>query len=184
VCVLHYVAAAGSRGRHDERRLRSSNIVAVANTKSKASRETLDFSLLHERLGYNLHRANAHMRKCFIDATNAWGILPPHYAALALIEANAGMTQAELCAALLMLPPNVVTLLRPLEEQRWISRSVRAADRRTTALTLTAKGKRVRRVIGSRLHELESELLAGFTEHDRATLNALLIHVATSAETH
>ncbi|MFM0229652.1 MarR family winged helix-turn-helix transcriptional regulator [Paraburkholderia sediminicola] len=129
---------------------------------------------MNSRLGYHLTSAHLTARKRFLEATNEWDITPAQYAILCLIEANTFVTQADLCSTMNILRPNMVTLMSPLETKDLIKRSEFAHDRRNMLLSLTVKGKKLRKKIEGLLEVLEAELMEDFSEEEKRTFFALL----------
>src|SRR5262249_3931096 len=82
-------------------------------------------------------------------------------------------------AAMLKLHPSrLVTILDELESRELVERGESAADRRSYALRLTAKGKALMAQIGQVAREHEAALCAALSGDERAQLAQLLARLA------
>ena len=146
---------------------------AVKRASPNAARR-LDQSSLQQLVGYNLRRAEVHMRQLVIRALADWDIRPPDYSALSLIAANDLVTQADLGEALNIKRPNMVSLIEKLEKRALVLREVHARDRRNHILTLTEKGEALLADIDGMLHDLDRKAAACWSAQEKKTLTALL----------
>lgn len=100
----------------------------------------IDLGLLTEAVGFLLKRAQMAVfndfNRTFADAD----IRPAQFSVLAVIGRNPGLKQSEVSGALSIKRTNFVPLLDSLEERGLVKRKLAAADRRSHALHLTAKG--------------------------------------------
>jgi DNA-binding MarR family transcriptional regulator len=100
----------------------------------------LDESVLEQLVGYNIRRAEVHMRQDFGRTFGSKKLRPPEFSTLALIAANPFVTQADLAHALNIRRPNMVGLIDGLERRGLLTRTVYERDRRNQVLGLTPKG--------------------------------------------
>lgn len=108
-----------------------------------------------------------------------FGLRIPEWRVLAVVAEGAA-TQAELVDATAMDKMTVSRAVKALVARDLLART-RAADRRTLALTLTVEGARLHAEVAPLALAIEAELLAGFTEAERAQLMALLTRLAACA---
>lgn len=134
----------------------------------------LDQTALQNLVGYNLRRAEVHMRQMVIKAVSEWDVRPPEYSALALIAGNHLVTQADLGHALNIKRPNMVTLIEKLEQRGLVKRQVHELDRRNHILTLTEKGEALLADIDGMLHETDRQWTACWTDKERRLVIELL----------
>ena len=146
----------------------------VAQRSALKLERQLDQSSLQQLVGYNLRRAEVHMRQMVIKAVSEWDVRPPEYSALALIAGNELVTQADLGQALNIKRPNMVTLIEKLERRGLVKRQVHELDRRNHILTLTEKGEALLADIDGMLHDMDRQWTACWSDKERRTVIALL----------
>ena len=139
----------------------------VAQRSALKLERKLDQSSLQQLVGYNLRRAEVHMRQLVIKAVSEWDVRPPEYSALALIAGNELVTQADLGQALNIKRPNMVTLIEKLERRGLVKRQVHELDRRNHILTLTEKGEALLADIDGMLHDMDRQWTACWSDKER-----------------
>ena len=128
------------------------------------SDETIDLGILPGLIGFNLRCAQVAVFQDFKRRVGAAEISPPQFGALVLIEANRGISQSAIAAALRFDRSTLVQIIDRLEERGLVVREVSARDRRSHALKLTEEGER-------QLTELK-RLVAAHEEHITGRLDA------------
>jgi len=106
------------------------------------SRAPVQLGRLEQLLGYSLRRAQVRVFQDFEAEMQELGLTPGQLGALFLIEANRGLSQSELGAALGIDRSSVVPLIDRLQKRGWVRRAARASDRRAHALELASKRTR------------------------------------------
>jgi DNA-binding MarR family transcriptional regulator len=129
-------------------------------------------------LGYAVRRAQMRVFQDFAAAMDALGLTPGQLGALLLIEANQGLSQTQLGAALGIDRSSVVPLLDRLETLDLIRRTPHASDRRTHALALTDNGAALIRRLLPALEAHERRIAADLSASERRLLMQLLDRVA------
>jgi DNA-binding MarR family transcriptional regulator len=135
---------------------------------------TLDPAILRELAGYNIRRAEVHMRQQFEREMGAKGLRPPEFSTLVLIAANPLATQAEIAHALNIQRPNMVGLIGGLEERGLITRTVYEHDRRNQILALTPRGAAFLEDAKRVVREMDRRVTACWTDRERDQAIALL----------
>lgn len=100
---------------------------------------TLDALNLH--LGYFVRRLQVWVFKDFIRTLGRIDVSPAQFSVLVVINANRGLSQAELAATLGIERARLARLLHRLQERRLIERRASDADGRRHALQLTPDGR-------------------------------------------
>jgi DNA-binding MarR family transcriptional regulator len=100
----------------------------------------VDVGPLTDYLGYALRRAQMAAVAEFLEAFKEVELRPTQFAVLTLIAQNPGVRQTEVCATLGIQKANFVPLLNELERRGFALRKSVVADRRSSALHLTALG--------------------------------------------
>ena len=102
--------------------------------------EELHTAHLEALLGYNTRRAALHIIGAFMQNMAEFDLRPAEFSVLSLIRHNPGITSRQLCAALSILPPNLVVILKQFEKRGLIARKPHPTDGRAIGLSLTDKG--------------------------------------------
>ncbi len=134
----------------------------------------LDPGILRELAGYNIRRAEVHMRQQFEREIGAKGLRPPEFSTLVLIAANPLATQAEIAHALNIQRPNMVGLIGGLEARGLIARTVYEHDRRNHILELTLRGAALLEEAARAVRELDRRVTACWTDRERDQVVGLL----------
>ncbi len=107
-------------------------------------------------VGYYLRTAQEAAFDAFARRANGADARPWRFAILALIDANPGITQGDLAAAIRRKTSSLTPALGELVRQGYVIRARGKTDLRTYALSLTPKGRAAMQ-----------ELLASAVEHER-----------------
>ena len=131
---------------------------------------TLMFAELDGLLGYLLRRAQGAMHRDFMAAVAEFGLTQKQAAALWLIQANGGVSQAELAAALGMDRATMMAVTDRLEDRSFVIRKRSSTDRRRQDLYLTPAGQTILRKCKARVAEHEEKFRALFSAPELAAL--------------
>ncbi|MBS3997235.1 MAG: winged helix-turn-helix transcriptional regulator [Hydrogenophaga sp.] len=134
----------------------------------------VDTRFLETLLGYNARRAALSVIAVFLQRMEPYGLRPVDFSVLSLIAHNPGVTSRQICAALDILPPNLVGMIKSLHKRGLIERRAHPTDRRAQGLHLSATGKRQYREAERTASQLEREVASGLTATELDTLNSLL----------
>jgi DNA-binding MarR family transcriptional regulator len=134
------------------------------------------FSVHLNQLDHLLRRATA----------EAWGnreLRTGTIGALSMIAANPGISQNDIVQNTLFDKSAVNAIVNGLEEIGWAYRRPSRTDRRRYELYATEEGQAALRRIVTRIKTIESRMLAGLTEQQRADLLGLLdrLHASITA---
>jgi DNA-binding MarR family transcriptional regulator len=135
--------------------------------------EPIRQGLLPELLGYQLRLAQVAVFRDFGRTVGPLGISPGRVGMLLLVEANPGIAQSRLAAAVNLDRSTMVPVLDALEATGWLERRP-GPDRRTKGLWLTGSGKRFLARIKTRVREHEMRIAARLSEAERRELIRLL----------
>jgi DNA-binding MarR family transcriptional regulator len=113
-----------------------------------------------------------------MDAFEARGASPYHYAVLAVLEEGARDTQSQIADALGYDRSWLVGLLDELEEGGFIERKRCPDDRRRHLVSLTPAGKQRLAELRATAKSVENELLGSLEPEQRTRLHELLLQVA------
>lgn len=104
------------------------------------------------------------------------------FSVLSLVAHNPGITSRQLCAALNVLPPNLVGLIATLERRGLIERMPHPSDGRAMEVHLTSLGVELVAQAEKTAFELEREATSRLTNAERKTLIRLLQKIYITAE--
>ena len=124
---------------------------------------SLMFAELDGLLGYLLRRAQGAMHRDFMAAVADFGLTQKQAATLWLIQANGGVSQAEVAAALGMDRATMMAVIDRLEDRGFVIRKRSSVDRRRQDLYLTPAGQAILRKCKTRIAEHEARFRAQFT---------------------
>jgi len=134
----------------------------------------VDTTYLQTLMGYNARRAALSIIELFLERLAPFGLKPVDFSVMSIICHNPGVTSRQLCAALNLLPPNLVGLIQSLESRGLIERQPHPRDGRAVGLHATPKGLDLMQQAEQTASELELEKTAKLTADERKTLLTLL----------
>jgi DNA-binding MarR family transcriptional regulator len=130
----------------------------------------LVFAELDGLLGYLLRRAQGAMHRDFMASVASFELTQKQAATMWLIQANAGVSQAEIAAALGMDRATMMALTDRLEDRGFVVRKRSSSDRRRQDLYLTPAGQSVLRKCKARITEHEDRFRSLFTAAEYESL--------------
>ena len=144
-----------------------------------AAPKPIDVGWLGGTVGFYLRTAQEAAFQAFSRRANGAEARPWRFAVLALIDANPGLTQGELAAAIRRNTSSLTPVLDDLCRQGYVSRQRLESDRRTYTLTLTPKGSaaRIKLMASAIEHEREVDRIVGA---NRAQFIRILKSLATA----
>jgi len=98
-------------------------------------------SALDDLIGYALRRAQLKLFQSLISQLAVHDLRPAQFSALAIIDQNPGLMQADLAKALAIEPPQVVPLLNKLESRALAVRVRCKPDKRSYGIFLSKTGE-------------------------------------------
>lgn len=113
-------------------------------------------------------------RKRFDTAARAFGVTGPQWRVLGNLKTRPGATQASLAADLEVEAITTGRMIDRLQKAGLVERRADPADRRAWLLHLTPAGDELLQRLRGTVDEVMTEVLAGFSGPDRATLVTLL----------
>ncbi len=129
---------------------------------------------LESLIGYNARRAALSIIGGFMERMAMFDLKPVEFSVLSLVLHNPGITSRQLCAALGILPPNLVGLVQSLVQRGLIVRRPHPHDGRAMGLHPTPKGEALMAKAEATVIEAELEQTQRLTEAERDTLLRLL----------
>lgn len=136
--------------------------------------EQVDTTFLQSLVGYNARRAALTIIEGFLARMAEFGLRPVDFSVMSVVHHNPGVTSRQLCAALNLLPPNLVGLVQTLETRGLLQRQPHPHDGRALGLHATAQGQALMRQAEQVVHDLERDKTARLSHDERQTLLALL----------
>lgn len=99
--------------------------------------------VLEDLVGYVLRRAQLKVFQHLASKLSEHDLRPAQFAALAILEQEPGLAQAELARALKIEPPQMVTMLNKLESRALAVRVRSPSDKRSYGVFLSRNGERL-----------------------------------------
>ena len=134
----------------------------------------LSYGDLDAHLGYVLRRAQLAGFEAFHRATGRSDITPARYTAMVIVQANPGLTQSALGAALGTARSGAMMTADWLEERGLAQRRGRPDDARAWGLYLTARGEGRLRELKRRVRANDAAFAARLAPRERVALRKLL----------
>ena len=143
-------------------------------TDLPSSEAVVDTTFVESLLGHNARRATLTIIEVFLDQMSVYGLRPVDFSLLSLVSNNPGIAVRQLCAALGILPPNLVKLVADLDKRGLLQRQPHPTDGRAIGLHLTVDGRKMVRDAEATARDLEDRVAAPLTPEERGTLMTLL----------
>ncbi len=160
---------------------------ATAGPAKKPDRAPAAYDLLPELVGYGLRRTQLavfqHFARSMAEAMGSDRVSPGEFGVLVLIEANSGINQTALAAAVGADRSTMVPILDRLEKRGLIERRKVPGDRRAHALALGDVGRKRMAEFRATVRAHEARIAAGMSASERALLIDLLGRLRKAAET-
>lgn len=136
--------------------------------------DEVDTRFLQSLLGYNARRAALAIIERFLVRMAEFNLRPVEFSVMSVIHHNPGVTSRQLCAALNLLPPNLVGLVQSLEARGLLVRLPHPRDGRAVGLHPTPAGVALMQQAEQAALEVETAKSLGLTPAQHKTLLELL----------
>ena len=156
---------------------RPADNVGAATDVGASPLVTVDTTFLESLLGYNARRAALAIIEAFLDRMAIYGLRTVDFSTLSLVAHNPGITSRQLCAALGILPPNLVRIVADLDKRGLVQRKPHPTDGRAIGLYLSTEGRKMMREAEATVRELEIAASYRLSGDERDTLITLLKRV-------
>ena len=131
-------------------------------------------SALDDLIGYAMRRAQLKLFQNLIGRLSEHDLRPAQFSALAIIEQNPGLMQADLARALAIEPPQVVPLLNKLESRALAVRVRCKPDKRSYGIFLSKPGETLLKTLKEIAAQSDLDATAALDAQERAELLRLL----------
>ncbi|MFB8831380.1 MarR family winged helix-turn-helix transcriptional regulator [Azotobacter sp. CWF10] len=131
-------------------------------------------SSLDELIGYALRRAQLKVFQHLVSRLVVFDLRPAQFTALAIIEQNPGLMQADLARALAIEPPQAVVLLNKLESRGLAVRVRCKPDKRSYGIFLSKAGETLLRELREVAAQSDQDATAALSAEERQQLIELL----------
>ncbi|MEE9103813.1 MarR family transcriptional regulator [Pseudomonas nitroreducens] len=138
-------------------------------------------SPLDNYVGYALRRAQLSVFQHLVNELARFDLRPAQFTALAIIESNPGLMQADLARALSVEPPQLVPLLNKLETRALAVRVRCKPDKRSYGIFLSKAGETLLKQLKDVALQSDLEATAGLSDAEREQLLDLLQKIHTPA---
>jgi DNA-binding MarR family transcriptional regulator len=135
-----------------------------------------------ERIGYVLKKVQSALRGQLDQTLAARGLTTPQYAALAELESEPGISNAELARRSFVTPQTMIRIVENLATLGLLSRQPHPTHGRVIKTELTAKGKRLIASCHQGVLEVEQRMCKPLTAVERRQLLGLLTRCAEAIE--
>ena len=146
----------------------------LADLPEVSAVDQVDTRFLQSLLGYNARRAALAIIERFLVRMEEFGLRPVEFSVMSVIHHNPGVTSRQLCAALNLLPPNLVGLIQSLDARGLLTRLPHPHDGRAVGLHPTPEGQALMQQAEQAALEIEEAKSLGLTPAQHRTLLQLL----------
>jgi DNA-binding MarR family transcriptional regulator len=129
---------------------------------------------LDDLIGYALRRAQLKLFQNLINRLAVHDLRPAQFSALAIIDQNPGLMQADLAKALAIEPPQVVPLLNKLESRALAVRVRCKPDKRSYGIFLSKTGETLLKELQQIAVQSDLDSTAALSNGEREELLRLL----------
>ena len=136
--------------------------------------DDVDTSYLETLIGYNARRAALAVIGEFLEQMAVYDLKPVEFSVMSVVLHNPGVTSRQLCAALDILPPNLVGLIQLLETRGLIERKPHPYDGRAVGIHPTNEAEALMIKAEVTAKELEMNVGSKLTPNQVQTLVTLL----------
>jgi DNA-binding MarR family transcriptional regulator len=151
------------------------------DTQTNGSDE-VDLDILHELIGYHLHRAEIASYRSFVNSPQNPKFTPKQFSVLVLAHANPGISQIAIGGALGMDRATTMAVIDKMQARKLLTRERSNQDRRKQEILLTEKGVAQIEQLKVFVKAHEDELSINLTPGEATTLRKLLIKVRRGFE--
>jgi len=131
-------------------------------------------SALDELIGYAMRRAQLKLFQNLIGQLSTHDLRPAQFSALAIIDSNPGLMQADLARALAIEPPQVVPLLNKLESRALAVRVRCKPDKRSYGIFLSKTGETLLKELKQIAAQSDVDATSALSTEEREELLRLL----------
>lgn len=131
-------------------------------------------SALNDLIGYAMRRAQLKLFQNLISRLSDHDLRPAQFSALAIINQNPGLMQADLARALTIEPPQVVPLLNKLESRALAVRVRCKPDKRSYGIFLSKTGETLLKELNQIAAQSDLDATAALDNQEREELLRLL----------
>ena len=159
-----------------------SRVKPGSDTSARAGDPELDMGPLRDDIGFQIHITRRAIWAALRSSHRTKGEQKPsgYISTLLLVGNNPGVSPSQIAQALAIEMPNMVLIMRMLEDEELVERKVNPSDRRRLSFWLTSAGQKRYDEI-TRMNEAHSRRIGSqLTSEERATLIALLGKVRAS----
>lgn len=146
----------------------------MAESSVDSGEGRLQLGRLNDYVGFRMRRVQNQLAANFVAETAQFNIRSGLFSALALIEANPGLSQQELSDVVGLDKSVTVQIVDELEKRGWAMRERSTVDRRRHALSLLPEGKTFLDQLFAIMLKVEAEVLAQLSPEDRLMFDAAL----------
>jgi DNA-binding MarR family transcriptional regulator len=136
--------------------------------------EKIDTTLIESFLGYSARRASETLLGSFNRRMAPLKLRPVDFTVMALAGSNPGITSSQVCPLIDIQSPNLVVLVKRLEDRGLIKRQPHPRDGRALGLHLTPEGRRLVAQATALAHEADDTAANRLSADERKTLARLL----------
>jgi DNA-binding MarR family transcriptional regulator len=148
--------------------------LAAANRRGEPPQGGVKLGRLGDYVGFRLRRVQNQLSRDFAAATAERGLRSGLFSSLALIEANPGISQADISREIAMDKSVTVTLVDEMERRGWAERKRSPVDRRRHALYVTEAGRAELDALFARVAATEDAVLHQLSRAELLLLSELL----------
>jgi len=133
--------------------------------------------LVYERPGYLARQFHRMATMLFLEETQKYDVTPLQYGILTVVHSRPGIDQITVCEALGADRSTLATVVDRLEKQGLVERISSATDRRSNALHLTQRGKRLLPVLRRAEEKMRKRIFKALSSSEQEIFTDLMTRI-------
>ena len=135
----------------------------------------MNSEILEEGLGYNFNRAYILLRREFVRSLAEYNMSPEQWQVMiALFSAGHPLNQREIVRLTMKDKPTVSRMIKRLEKNGWIKKTVSQLNGSITIIQPTKDGMKLKKEVPQKLESYHTQFLEELGEEDKQTMLRIL----------
>ncbi|WP_242143345.1 MULTISPECIES: MarR family winged helix-turn-helix transcriptional regulator [unclassified Bacillus cereus group] len=130
--------------------------------------------VLHNLIGYLIHRTDVKMTNYFTKRLKPYGVTPKQWSIMSVLSSQKGTTQKDLAEAIDKNQTTVVRMIHSMEKKGMVKKTFHNQDRRSHYLFLIEKGEAIKKSVLPVVKEAHQFVTSNLSTEETQQLKLLL----------